>query len=112
MHNRSLKSLRDLRPQHLSLLNKIKQAAEDIVQEKYGLERNGIRLFLHYQPSYYHLHVHIVSLSNEGFVGAEVGKAHLLQDVISLVSRYSLFYLGTPPPPSKELSSTACLSFV
>lgn len=43
-------------------------------------------MFLHYQPSYYHLHVHIVSLTNEGFAGADVGKAHLLDDVISLVS--------------------------
>ena len=58
--------------------------------EKYGVEKGAVRLFLHYQPSYYHLHVHIVSLANEGFAGAEVGKAHLLDDIISLVSTTGL----------------------
>lgn len=33
-----------------------------------------------------HFHVHIVALENEGYVGLSVGKAHLLTDLISLVS--------------------------
>jgi m7GpppX diphosphatase len=69
------------------------------VTEKYGVKRGAVRLFLHYQPSYYHLHVHIVSLANEGFAGAEVGKAHLLDDVISLVG----------PIDSLRLLITDCL---
>ena len=78
--------MRDLRPSDLDLLRKIKKAGEQVIVEKYGMQLGGARLFVHYQPSYYHLHVHIVSLTNEGFAGADVGKAHLLDDVISLVS--------------------------
>lgn len=33
-----------------------------------------------------HLHVHIISVEMEGFAGMNVGHAHLLDDVISLVS--------------------------
>lgn len=33
-----------------------------------------------------HFHVHIVSIDFEGFKGADVGRAHLLEDLISLVS--------------------------
>ena len=86
VHTHRLKSMRDLRPSDLDLLRKIKKAGEQVIVEKYGMQLGGARLFVHYQPSYYHLHVHIVSLTNEGFAGADVGKAHLLDDVISLVS--------------------------
>jgi m7GpppX diphosphatase len=62
-------------------------SGEKVLDEKYGLKRGAARFFIHYQPSYYHFHVHIVSLSNEGLSGADVGKAHLMDDVISLVRR-------------------------
>lgn len=29
---------------------------------KYGLEKSQQRIYLHYQPSFYHLHVHFTSL--------------------------------------------------
>lgn len=32
-----------------------------------------------------HFHVHIIHLENQGFAGMEIGRAHLLEDIISLV---------------------------
>ncbi|KAI5449739.1 hypothetical protein NCC49_004104 [Naganishia albida] len=84
--DRSIRSLRDLEKRHLPLLRNIKRSSEDVVKRDFGLESNQVRLFVHYQPSYYHFHVHIVALENEGYVGLNVGKAHLLSDLISLLS--------------------------
>ncbi|KIK60433.1 hypothetical protein GYMLUDRAFT_168061, partial [Collybiopsis luxurians FD-317 M1] len=83
----SLRSLRDLRGNvHLSLLRSIRKEAYRIVGEKWNIGRGGLRLWIHYQPSYYHFHVHIVNANYElaGF-GMAVGQAHLLEDVISLL---------------------------
>ena len=41
-----------------------------------------LRIYLHYQPSYYHLHVHFAHLQLDLGGGAAVGKAYLLDDVI------------------------------
>jgi m7GpppX diphosphatase len=46
-----LGSLRDLRGEHLPLLQEIKDAAESCAT-KLGLKKGGIMCFFHYQPSY------------------------------------------------------------
>ena len=53
------------------------------IEQRYGVQPQQLRLFVHYQPSYYHFHVHFchTGLGNNG-PGAAVGKAHLLDDVI------------------------------
>ncbi|KAJ9107263.1 hypothetical protein QFC21_000710 [Naganishia friedmannii] len=84
--DKSIRSMRDLKKQHLPLLLNIKASSENVVKGNFGLEPSRIRMFVHYQPSYYHFHVHIVALENEGYVGINIGKAHLLSDLISLLS--------------------------
>ncbi|GAA5844423.1 hypothetical protein JCM9279_006296 [Rhodotorula babjevae] len=80
--DRAIRSLRDLRPQHLPLLRKIRQESERVAVERYGIDKGELRFFVHYQPTYYHFHVHIVHLSYMSFSGITVGQAHLLDDVI------------------------------
>eukprot|EP00959_Pyramimonas_sp_CCMP1952_P059739 1247841-Pyramimonas_sp.AAC.3 len=50
-------------------------------QEKYGLGEEKLRIFVHYQPTYYHFHVHFVHTSHVG-MGIAAGQAHLLDDII------------------------------
>ncbi|KAF5388748.1 hypothetical protein D9757_004765 [Collybiopsis confluens] len=86
-HDPVLRSLRDLRGDvHLDLLKSIRREAYRIVGERWNIGRGGLRMLIHYQPSYYHFHVHIVNANYElaGF-GMVVGQAHLLEDVISLL---------------------------
>ncbi|GAA5910478.1 uncharacterized protein JCM6883_003021 [Sporobolomyces salmoneus] len=80
--DRSIRSLRDLTPAHLPLLRNIRQASEKAAIEKYGIDKGELRFFVHYQPTYYHFHVHVVHVSYESFSGITVGQAHLLDDVI------------------------------
>lgn len=64
VHNRSLNSLRDLDGTHLPLLENIREKCLQAIEEKYGVKRNNVRAFLHYQPTFYHVHVHFAHLSN------------------------------------------------
>ncbi|EPQ54033.1 scavenger mRNA decapping enzyme, partial [Gloeophyllum trabeum ATCC 11539] len=80
-----IKSLRDLRKKHLGMLRSIRREAARVVQEHWGLGRGSLRLYVHYQPSYYHFHVHIVNANYAGLMGSTVGQAHLLDDIISML---------------------------
>ncbi|KAG8931864.1 hypothetical protein FRC02_001999, partial [Tulasnella sp. 418] len=85
VRNRAIRSIRDLRKSHLGMLKSIRKEAICVSSENWGVGREKLRMFIHYQPSYYHFHVHIVTLELEGFPGMTVGHAHLLDDVISLL---------------------------
>ncbi|XP_061690944.1 m7GpppX diphosphatase [Syngnathoides biaculeatus] len=80
-HQRNIKSLRDLTSEHLPLLQNIFQKGKDAILEKYKLPAGKLRAYLHYQPSYYHLHVHFTNLGYEA-PGCGVERAHLLADVV------------------------------
>ncbi|GAA5826532.1 hypothetical protein JCM11251_002413 [Rhodosporidiobolus azoricus] len=80
--DRSVRSLRDLRPRHIPLLRKIREETERVAIEKYGINKGELRFFVHYQPTYYHFHVHVVHLNYVNFSGITVGQAHLLDDII------------------------------
>lgn len=82
---RALRSLRDLRAEHLPLLRAIRLHGARVAKERWGTPDGGLRVFVHYQPSYYHFHVHIVNANYTGLPGQSVGQAHLLDDIISLL---------------------------
>lgn len=50
--DRTIRSLRDLRPQHLPLLRKIRHESERVAVERYGIDKGELRFFVHYQPTY------------------------------------------------------------
>ncbi|KAF8625911.1 hypothetical protein AX17_006637 [Amanita inopinata Kibby_2008] len=85
VRNREIRSLRDLRRSHVAMLQAIRYEAARIVREKYGLAEGSLGMYVHYQPSYYHFHVHIVNVNQTGLMSMTVGQAHLLDDVISMI---------------------------
>ncbi|XP_071544867.1 m7GpppX diphosphatase [Panulirus ornatus] len=82
VHRRDITSLRDLRGCHITLLKNVYEKGTAAIKEKYGLPAHKQRVYLHYQPSFYHLHVHFTAISFEA-PGTWVGKAHLMSSVIS-----------------------------
>ncbi|KAK1222105.1 hypothetical protein PQX77_015029 [Marasmius sp. AFHP31] len=86
MRSSTIRSLRDLRGEHVQLLKSIRNEAYKTAGEKWGISQGGLRLFIHYQPSYYHFHVHIVNSNyHDSGAGMMAGQAHLLEDVVSLL---------------------------
>ncbi|XP_066152061.1 m7GpppX diphosphatase [Euwallacea fornicatus] len=90
-NRRDLKSLRDLTGDHLSLLKNIQAKTKATIQEKYNLDSSQLRIYLHYQPSFYHLHVHFTYLRHEA-PGILAERAHLLATVISNLELMSDYY--------------------
>ncbi|WVQ96287.1 hypothetical protein IAU59_003391 [Kwoniella sp. CBS 9459] len=85
VQTRSISTLRDLTRAHIPLLQSIKQKTYETVKAKFGVSSNKLLLFVHYQPSYYHFHVHVVHVAHEAFAGILVGQAHMLEDLITLL---------------------------
>ncbi|GJJ10542.1 hypothetical protein Clacol_004769 [Clathrus columnatus] len=85
-HSHSISTLRDLKIEHIPMLKSIRRETGRIVRSKWGLEGEmALRFYVHYQPSYYHFHVHVVNANYSGFKGVSAGQAHLLEDIISLL---------------------------
>ncbi|XP_048368494.1 m7GpppX diphosphatase [Sphaerodactylus townsendi] len=90
-HCRGIKSLRDLTADHLPLLKNISKEGKEAILKRYGAAGAQLRVYLHYQPSYYHLHVHFTSLGYDA-PGCSVERAHLLSDVIDNLELDSHYY--------------------
>lgn len=88
-----ISSIRDLNGSHVEFLKRLRSTILKITSEKYGISRDQLRLFIHYQPSYYHFHIHVVSLKRSGLNdGISVGKAILLDDIIDNITLASDYY--------------------
>ncbi|KAJ8610935.1 hypothetical protein MRB53_038239 [Persea americana] len=83
---RDIASLRDLHCGHVDLLRRLREtilsATEKVVP---GVSRDQVKLYLHYQPTYYHLHVHVVHVMLEAGATQAVGKAWGLDLVIEML---------------------------
>ena len=55
---RDLKTVRDLRAEHLPMLKSCRDESLKAIEEKWGLDPSKVRAYFHYLPTYYHLHVH------------------------------------------------------
>ncbi len=87
--DRNIKSIRDLNGSHLPLLRNIREKGLETIETKYGVSRSQIRAYFHYQPSFYHLHVHFSYIKFE-VTGGE--RNHLLDTVINNIELVSDYY--------------------
>ena len=90
----SLASIRDLRgkQEHLSMLRSILQECPAAIEQIYGVKQDQLRIFVHYQPQFYHFHVHFTRLENE--FGCQVERGHLISDILQNLELDADFYLN------------------
>jgi m7GpppX diphosphatase len=86
----TIASLRDLRGEHLPILYSLLKDCSATIERVYGVSVDQLRVFFHYQPQFYHGHIHFTRLQNE--VGAQVERGHLVSDVIQNLEMESDFY--------------------
>lgn len=83
VNRKDIGSVRDLNGSHIEFLKRLRSTVKQVTSEKYGIAQDELRVFIHYQPSYYHFHVHVVNILHGGLgQGINVGKAIFLDDVI------------------------------
>jgi m7GpppX diphosphatase len=92
-HRRDIRSLRDLKGEHLPLLRNILTSGTQTVCQTYGVTPSQLRIFVHYQPQFYHFHVHFTRLHND--LGCQVERAHLLHDIIEHLEADGDYYART-----------------
>ncbi|XP_033746373.1 m7GpppX diphosphatase-like [Pecten maximus] len=91
VHTREVLSLRDLNHTHLPLLNNILHKGMEAIRKEFGVKPSKLRMYVHYQPSYHHFHVHFTHLALDA-PGFEADRAHLLQDIIENITIKSDYY--------------------
>ena len=91
VRRRDLKSIRDLTGSHLQLLTNIKTQSCKVIKEKYGIDRDKLQIYFHYQPSYYHLHIHFNTIYYE-HPRLYIASSHLLETVITNLEIDSNYY--------------------
>jgi m7GpppX diphosphatase len=80
-----VRSLRDLRGEHLPMLRAMLRKGREIAAETYGVPTESLRCFVHYPPQFYHFHAHFTHVAVDFGVSTE--RAHLLDDVIENLER-------------------------
>jgi m7GpppX diphosphatase len=83
VERRDIWSLRDLKKKHISWLEHMQTKLTDATIETYpSLERDQLKLYVHYQPTYYHFHIHVVHVGLEAGATQATGKAVGLESII------------------------------
>ena len=79
--DRNLRSIRSLDASHIYLLEHMKTVTLQVIREKYMLEEGNIKMYFHYEPSTYHLHIHFVNTASNQ-LHSSVEYSHELNRVI------------------------------
>ncbi|KAI4091058.1 MAG: hypothetical protein LQ339_008195 [Xanthoria mediterranea] len=90
VERRDLWSLRDLKKSHVVWLKHIRGKLVEATVEKYPeIDRDQLKLYMHYQPTFYHLHIHVVHVMLEPTSTQATGKAFGLENIISQLESLS-----------------------
>ncbi|KAK0764281.1 hypothetical protein N5P37_003680 [Trichoderma harzianum] len=83
VERRDIWSLRDLKKKHIPWLEHIKAKVTSATTQTYpSIEENQLKLYVHYQPTYYHFHIHIVHVALEAGATQATGKAVGLDSIL------------------------------
>ncbi|KAK4899985.1 hypothetical protein LTR27_002748 [Elasticomyces elasticus] len=81
---RDLWSVRDLKKHDASWLRQLRVTLARKAAELYpGVDEDMLKFYVHYQPTYYHFHIHIVHVNLDPTATQAVGKAIGLDHIIS-----------------------------
>lgn len=83
VERRDIWSLRDLRKRHVPWLRHMRAKFVEATTKVYpAVEEDQLKLYVHYQPTYYHFHIHIVHVQLEAGATQATGKAIGLDSII------------------------------
>ncbi|KEF51605.1 uncharacterized protein A1O9_12240 [Exophiala aquamarina CBS 119918] len=85
VQRRDIFSIRDLKKKHVPWLKTMRDHIVDAATKVFPgeVDPDEVKCYIHYQPTYYHFHVHVVHVMLEAGTTQSVGKAFGLGNVIS-----------------------------
>ncbi len=87
----TLRCIRSLNASHIPLLEHMKKKTIEVIKNKYGLDERYLKMFFHYEPSTYHLHIHFINSSYHDS-RSSVEYSHELNNVIFNMSICNDYY--------------------
>lgn len=87
----TLRCIRSLESMHAELLTHMKEQTCKIIKEKYNIDESNLKMFFHYDPSTYHLHIHFINVDFTD-VNSSVEYSHELNSVIFNIGLDSNYY--------------------
>lgn len=90
VERRDVWSVRDLKKGMVEWVKHMREKMIEATVKLYPeIERDELKLYVHYQPTYYHFHIHIVHVSLEAGNTQATGKALGLENIISQLETMS-----------------------
>ncbi len=86
-----IRSIRDLRNDHISILGHIDNQSKKVMEERYGVSNDQVRSYFHYRPSFWHSHIHFNLITNR-IGGATIDTSVSVFDVIRNLKLDSDYY--------------------
>lgn len=87
----TLRCIRSLNSSHLRLLDHMKRKTIEVIKHKYELDEQYLKMFFHYEPSTYHLHIHFVNVANNDS-RSSIEYSHELNSVMFNISIRDNYY--------------------
>lgn len=81
----TLRSIRSLTSTHIELLEHMKRTTLYVIKQSYNIDEHYVKMFFHYEPSTYHLHIHFVNVAHHD-ARSSVEYSHELNNVIFNIS--------------------------
>jgi diadenosine tetraphosphate (Ap4A) HIT family hydrolase len=79
--DKDLRCIRSLDSSHIDLLTHIKEKTLEVIKSTYNLDESDLKMFFHYDPSTYHLHIHFINVEHTE-TNSSVEYSHELDSVI------------------------------
>jgi diadenosine tetraphosphate (Ap4A) HIT family hydrolase len=89
--DKTIRSIRDLTQKDVPLLTHIMDKTIEIIKSKYGISKEQLKMYIHYSPSTWHLHIHFCQI-NDTSVNSSVERSHELSTVIFNLNICSDYY--------------------
>ncbi|KAI4123098.1 MAG: hypothetical protein LQ338_005444 [Usnochroma carphineum] len=106
VERRDIWSLRDLKKSHVIWLKHMRKKILEAAVTKYPVVgEDQLKLYMHYQPTFYHLHIHVVHVMLEPTATQATGKAFGLEHLISQLETMA----GGPDAGMADVSLTYVL---
>ncbi len=91
---REILSVRDLTADHTDLLKSILEKGCKAIETKYGVHRSQLRAYVHYHPTFWHLHVHFKLVQN--ISSYEFDRIHSIFSILQNIKIRSDYYQTVP----------------
>ena len=79
--DKTIRTIRELTRDHFFLLKHMKKITLDKIEEVFGLKEENLKIFFHYKPSTFHLHLHFVNTKHKD-IGLLMEYSHELDSVL------------------------------